>query len=74
VKVVGIDPGTTPRNPSARVRQGVCGYGRAEKTQVQEMTRVRVGLERTPTPSTAADALAVAICHALAPRLLQASG
>jgi crossover junction endodeoxyribonuclease RuvC len=49
----------------------VCGYGRAEKTQVQQMAKAILGLETTPTPTHAADALAVAICHALAPPLLQ---
>jgi crossover junction endodeoxyribonuclease RuvC len=54
----------------ARVKQAVCGYGRAEKQQVQRMVKAILGLPSTPTPSHAADALAVAICHALAPPLL----
>jgi crossover junction endodeoxyribonuclease RuvC len=57
-----------------RVKQMVCGYGRAEKVQVQKMVRVILGLAEPPSPTHAADALAVAICHALAPRLLQAVG
>ena len=56
----------------ARVKQAVCGYGRAEKRQVQRMVQTILRLERAPTPHHAADALAVAICHALAPPLLQA--
>ena len=56
----------------ARVKQTVCGYGRAEKAQVQRMVQVILGLDATPTPTHAADALAVAICHALAPPLLRA--
>jgi crossover junction endodeoxyribonuclease RuvC len=51
----------------ARVKQVVCGYGRAEKGQVQRMVTVILGLDEPPMPSHAADALAVAICHALAP-------
>jgi crossover junction endodeoxyribonuclease RuvC len=56
----------------ARVKQMVCGYGRAEKQQVQRMVTVILGLRETPRPFHAADALAVAICHALAPPLLEA--
>jgi len=47
-----------------QVKQAVVGYGRAEKMQVMEMTRVLLGLERVPRPDDAADALALAICHA----------
>jgi crossover junction endodeoxyribonuclease RuvC len=57
--------------PPASVKQVVCAYGRADKTQVQQMAKAILGLEATPTPTHAADALAVAICHALAPPLLQ---
>jgi crossover junction endodeoxyribonuclease RuvC len=56
--------------PPAVVKQAVCGYGRAEKQQVQRMVKAILGLQEDPTPSHAADALAVAICHALAPPLL----
>jgi crossover junction endodeoxyribonuclease RuvC len=56
--------------PPARVKQTVCGYGRADKAQVSRMVKTLLALEAPPTPSHAADALAVAICHALAPRLL----
>ena len=55
----------------ARVKQAVCGYGRAEKQQVQKMVKAILSLEAAPTPSHASDALAVAICHALAPPLLK---
>ncbi len=58
----------------ARVKQAVCGYGRAEKEQVQRMVKVILGLDAPPTPNHAADALAVAICHALAPPLLRIAG
>ena len=53
----------------ASVKQAVCGYGRAEKVQVQRMVQAILGLAAPPTPHHAADALAVAICHALAPPL-----
>jgi len=46
------------------IKRGVTGYGRATKVQVQEMTKVLLGLKRIPQPDHAADALAVAICHA----------
>ena len=55
----------------ARVKQTVCGYGRAEKAQVQRMVMAILGLKQPPTPNHASDALAVAICHALAPPLLK---
>jgi crossover junction endodeoxyribonuclease RuvC len=55
----------------SRVKQTVCGYGRAEKAQVQRMVMAILGLKQPPTPHHAADALAVAICHALAPPLLK---
>jgi crossover junction endodeoxyribonuclease RuvC len=58
----------------ARVKQSVCGYGRAEKGQVQRMVKLILGLEAEPASSHEADALAVAICHALAPPLLRAVG
>ena len=60
--------------PPARVKQAVCGYGRAEKAQVQRMVRAILALDSNPSPSHAADALAVAICHALAPPLLRIAG
>ena len=58
----------------ARVKQAVCGYGRADKAQVQRMVKAILGLETLPTPNHAADALAVAICHATAPPLLKMVG
>jgi crossover junction endodeoxyribonuclease RuvC len=53
--------------PPAVVKQAVCGYGRADKQQVQKMVKAILGMQDEPAPSHAADALAVAICHALAP-------
>jgi crossover junction endodeoxyribonuclease RuvC len=58
----------------ARVKQTVCGYGRAEKAQVQRMVKMILGLSSPPAPQHASDALAVAICHALAPPLLRIAG
>ena len=47
-----------------QLKQSVVGYGRAEKKQVQEMTRIILGLDKVPKPDDTADALAIAICHA----------
>lgn len=47
-----------------QVKQSVVGYGRAEKKQVQEMTRIILKLDKIPKPDDTADALAMAICHA----------
>jgi crossover junction endodeoxyribonuclease RuvC len=46
------------------VKQAVCGSGRAEKDQVQRMVGALLSLPEPPSPDHAADALAVAICHA----------
>jgi crossover junction endodeoxyribonuclease RuvC len=48
----------------AEVKRAVVGYGRAEKSQVQRMIALLLGLPQAPTPHDAADALAVALCHA----------
>ena len=47
-----------------QVKQGVVGYGKAEKKQVMEMTRVLLNLPEIPKPDDTADALALAITHA----------
>lgn len=47
-----------------QVKQAVCGYGKAEKRQVMEMTRRLLQLEAVPKPDDAADAVALALCHA----------
>lgn len=47
-----------------QVKQSVVGYGRAEKKQVQEMTKRILALKSVPKPDDTADALAMAICHA----------
>ena len=48
----------------AEIKLAVVGYGRAEKTQVQQMVKLLLGLDTAPAPHDAADALAIAICHA----------
>ena len=47
-----------------QIKQALTGYGRADKSQMQEMVRQILGLERAPRPDDAADAVAAAICHA----------
>lgn len=46
-----------------QVKQGVAGYGRADKNQIQFMVRAILNLREIPKPDDAADALAVAVCH-----------
>lgn len=45
------------------IKQAVAGYGKAPKSQVQEMVRMLLNLERIPQPDDAADGIAVAVCH-----------
>ena len=52
-----------------QVKQGVCGYGRADKSQVQKMVTSFLSLKEIPKPDDVADALAVAICHAHSNRM-----
>jgi crossover junction endodeoxyribonuclease RuvC len=47
-----------------QVKAAVCGSGRAAKDQVQRMVQTLLMLQELPKPDHAADALAVAICHA----------
>ena len=47
-----------------QVKQAVVGYGRAEKKQVMDMVRRILNIPTTPKPDDAADAVALAICHA----------
>lgn len=47
-----------------QVKQAVVGYGRAEKQQIQHMVKIFLNLQQIPKPDDAADALAIAICHA----------
>lgn len=47
-----------------QIKQAVVGYGLAEKKQVMDMTRRLLKLREVPRPDDAADALAIALCHA----------
>jgi crossover junction endodeoxyribonuclease RuvC len=62
--------GYTPQ----QVKGAVCGSGRAPKDQVARMVQALLALAALPTPDHAADALAVAICHAQHAPLRQAVG
>ncbi|MBI2820806.1 MAG: crossover junction endodeoxyribonuclease RuvC [Acidobacteria bacterium] len=46
------------------IKKAIVGYGRAEKTQLQHMAKLLLNLKQIPEPHDAADALAVAVCHA----------
>ena len=47
----------------AEIKRAVVGYGRAEKSQIQRMIKLMLGLDVAPASFDASDALAVAICH-----------
>lgn len=47
-----------------QVKQAITGYGRAQKQQMQQMIKLLLNLKEIPKPDDAADALAVAVCHA----------
>ena len=47
-----------------QIKQALTGYGRAEKNQIQQMVKTMLKLKGIPRPDDAADALAVALCHA----------
>ena len=47
-----------------QVKQAVVGYGNATKHQVMDMTKRLLHLEKMPKPDDAADAIAIALCHA----------
>ena len=57
-----------------QVKQSVVGYGRAEKKQIQDMTKRILNLEAVPKPDDTADALAMAICHGHSSGSLMAAG
>ncbi len=52
-----------------QIKQAITGYGRADKHQMQQMTKILLGLKEIPKPDDAADALAVALTHAQTNRL-----
>ena len=47
-----------------QIKMALTGYGRAEKSQMQQMVKLMLGLGKVPKPDDTADALAAAICHA----------
>lgn len=57
-----------------QVKQAVVGYGRAEKNQVIDMVRRILALPAAPRPDDAADAVALAICHARSSTSLLSKG
>lgn len=57
-----------------QIKQAVTGYGRADKGQIQQMVKMLLNLEKIPKPDDAADALAVAICHAHSSRMNEELG
>lgn len=62
--VAAVNAGLTVAEYSAKqVKQAVVGTGGAEKAQVQQMVRMMLQLPEVP-PADAADALAIALCHA----------
>jgi crossover junction endodeoxyribonuclease RuvC len=54
-----------------QVKQAVVGYGRASKQQVQQMVKAILCMSEIPRPDDAADALAIAICHAHSSKMLR---
>ena len=58
----------------AEIKQAVAGYGKASKVQIQKMVQVLLKLTEVPHPDHAADALALAICHARSYKILQLRG
>lgn len=58
----------------SEIKHAVAGYGKAGKAQMQEMVRIVLGLASAPEPDDAADALAVALCHAQTAPFLARTG
>lgn len=52
-----------------QIKQAITGYGSADKIQMQHMVQALLKLKSVPRPDDAADALAVALCHAATSRL-----
>ncbi len=64
VLLLGEESGLAISEYSPRsIKKSVVGYGNADKSQVQEMVRILLKLDKIPQPHDAADALATAICH-----------
>lgn len=60
VKIIELTP--------LEVKMGICGYGRAQKQQIQAMVKEILKMEKIPKPDDAADGLALAICGGLKTR------
>jgi crossover junction endodeoxyribonuclease RuvC len=56
-----------------QVKQSVCGYGKADKAQVQHMVGMILGIKEKIRPDDAADALAIALCCSSVPKHIQTS-
>ena len=54
-----------------QVKQAIVGYGKATKVQMQKMVQTQLKLKELPRPDHAADALALAICHARSYKVLE---
>ena len=54
-----------------QVKQAIVGYGRATKSQMQKMVQALLQLKEPPRPDHAADALALALCHARSYKVLE---
>lgn len=54
---------TTYEYSPAKIKQRVASYGASSKEQIQQMVKMQLELDEIPSPSDAADALAVALCH-----------
>ncbi len=54
-----------------QVKQAVVGYGKATKSQMQKMVQAQLKLKEPPRPDHAADALALALCHARSYKVLE---
>ncbi len=47
-----------------QIKQGVAGYGKATKTQVKNMLKVILNMEKLPSLDDITDSIAIAVCHA----------
>ena len=65
VLLAAAEKGTPVREYTpSEVKHSIVGYGKADKSQIQEMVRIILGLDQIPRPDDAADALAIAVCDA----------
>ena len=61
IRQAGLE--VTSYKPS-QIKQALVGYGNATKHQMQDMTKRLLHLQQSPKPDDAADAIAIALCHA----------